>query len=101
MASRHWGLLKAAGGQISLHSQTGRFLQKVAFLDVPHMFVNGPRSLLMSVAGEQSLHSQVGRHLQKIANLDTDTPKPVAPNEIGGELQVQSPYGLALGGSQF
>lgn len=101
MASKHLSLLKAAGGQISLHSMHGRFLMKVAVLDVPHMFVNGPHSSLMSIGGEVSLHGSYGRYLQKVARLDTDTPKAVAPNEIGGEVQVQSPLGAALGGVQF
>jgi len=101
MASKHMGLLRAAGGQISLHSMHGRFLQKVVFLDVPHFFANGPQSSLMSIGGEVSLHGSYGRRLQRVAGLQTDTAKAVAPNEIGGEVSLHSPHGAAVGAVQF
>lgn len=93
MASKHLGLLKAAAGQISLHSMHGRFLMKVAPAD-SEPFINGALSSLMSIGGEVSLHGSYGRYLQRLARLD-ERPG-TAPNEIGGEVQVQSPLGAAL-----
>lgn len=100
MASKALGLLKAAAGQISLHSMQGRHLMRMAPLDVPHFFVNGPRSSLNSIGGEVSLHGSYGRYLQRVANLDTGASKTTAPNEIGGEVSLESPLGQALGASQ-
>lgn len=100
MASKHLGLLKAAAGQISLHSMHGRHLMRMAPQDVPHFFVNGPQSSLMSIGGEVSLHGQYGRYLQRVARFDVAAAKTTAPNEIGSEVQVQSPLGAAVGSQQ-
>jgi hypothetical protein len=97
MASKHLGLLKAAGGQISLHSMHGRFLMKAAPLDVPHFGVTGLRSSLNSIGGEVSLHSSYGSFLLLLPKGGTAG---VVPNSIGGEVSLESPLGAAVGAVQ-
>lgn len=97
MASKHLGLLKAAAGQISLHSMHGRALMKAAPLDVPHFAVSGLRSSLVSMGGEQSLHSAYGSFLLLLPKGGTAG---VTPNSIGGEVSLNSPWGAAVGAQQ-
>lgn len=91
MASKHLGLVKAAGGQISLHSMHGRHLMRAALLDT-HLLPDAGalHSSSMSVGGEQSLYSRYGNFLTKTAMLGTGQ---TLFRSIEGEVPVRSPLG--------
>lgn len=91
MASKHLSLLKAAAGQISLHSMHGRHLMRAALLDT-HLLPDEAalRSSVMSIGGEQSLHSPYGRFLVRTASLVTDTGE---FRRVEGELSLRTPLG--------
>jgi len=91
MASKHLSLLKAAGGEISLHSPLGRHYMRAALLDT-HLLPDAAalHSSAMSVGGQQSLHSKVGRFITRTAALGTDTGE---FRTVDGEQSLRSALG--------
>lgn len=90
MANKPLSMLRAAGGQISLHSSLGRHFMRTSMVALDSTALP---SSAKSVAGEQSLHSRFGRFILRRATAIGGIAE---FNSVGGEVALRTPLGKYL-----